>query len=216
LLETIVDIIAVSTSPNGSILEISQETFSLNCSIDLILPWGTLAPSLVWFFDSTNSSPELPDGVTMSNTSKIDNNTYSRTLHFSPLLESHMGTYVCQIEGNNRQSTNTSIMISTTAKTIIYLVVCILTGFVLVSIQISDGGIPLVIGQSYNLICDVSTNVSRYRWKRNGEVMPGEENKFLEFQSLQLSNVGNYTCEVAIGLRSYTAENHKSIILESK
>ena len=111
LLDTIVDIIALSTSPNGSTFEISQETFSLNCSIDLILPLGTLAPSLVWFFNSSNSS--LSDGVVMSDTSRIDNNTYTSTLDFSPLREPHTGTYVCQVEGNTRQSTNTSIMIST-------------------------------------------------------------------------------------------------------
>ena len=111
LLNTIVDIGTVSISPPGPIIETSQEsTFSLDCSINItFLPWDVPAPSLVWFFNSSNSS--LPDDVMTSNTSGID--TYTHTLHFLPLRESHMGTYTCQIEGNNRQSTTTSITICT-------------------------------------------------------------------------------------------------------
>ena len=114
-----VDIGAVTILPSGPIIETSQKPFHLNCSFDLSsnsLPQNVSAPNLVWLFNSTNTS--LPHGAIMSNMSNMSDMssgsiTYTRTLFFSPLLESHMGTYTCQIEGNKRQSANTSIFICT-------------------------------------------------------------------------------------------------------
>lgn len=107
----IVDIGAVTILPSGPIIEASQQSFSLQCSLDLLvsfLPPSVPAPKLVWLFNSTNAS--LPDGM-MSNSSSNGNITYTHTLRFSPLLESNTGTYTCQIEGNDRQSANTSFTI---------------------------------------------------------------------------------------------------------
>lgn len=115
----IVDIGRVIISPSGPVIEVSQESFSLDCSLNLSsnsLPQGVPAPSLVWF-NSTDSY--LPDGVMMSTTMLRSSITYTHTLHFSPLQESHMGIYTCQIEGNNRQSANISITICTYLPTIL-------------------------------------------------------------------------------------------------
>ena len=92
---------------------------------------------------------------------------------------------------------------------------CILTEFVLVSIQINDSGIPPVVGKEYSLTCDVSINVSSYQWRKDGEIFPGKTEQVLEFHSLQLSDASNYTCEVVVQSKNYTADN-KSVILESK
>jgi hypothetical protein len=89
----------------------------------------------------------------------------------------------------------------------------------IVSIEIIESGGSQVAGQSYNLTCNVSdtTNVTSYQWDKEGESL-NEIDKILSFPSLNLSNVGNYTCQVRdlnqtiIGISS----NNWTIILPSK
>ena len=84
----------VIISPSVHTTKTARETFLLVCSADIYPLSATGQRSVFeWFFD--NSS--LPSGVTISNTTKSGNTTYTNTLHFSPLLEIHAGMYTCQI-----------------------------------------------------------------------------------------------------------------------
>ena len=96
-----------------------------------------------------------------------------------------------------------------------YFVVRII-GSVLVTIQVYDSSDSQpVVGQGYNLFCIASINVTGYQWRKNGQIIQEEMQQILVFPSLNLSDAGNYTCEVIINSNNYTADN-KSIILESR
>jgi hypothetical protein len=191
-----VDIDAVRISPAGTIIKMSQEFFSLDCSLHLSsnpLPQGVPAPELVWFFDSINSS--LPHGVMMSNTiNNMTENTYISRLKFSPLLELQIGIYTCQIEGNERQADTVMITIF--------------------SIQIYDSGYLPMAGDQYSLTCNVSINVTSYQWKKDGQVIPNKTGDVLLFPSLLLSNAGEYTCEVEVN--STINSTNTTIMLDSR
>ena len=88
----------MTISPSGS-TGTAGETYSLTCSTTLNsdstpLPINVPSPTFEWFFGPNNSS--LPTGVTPMAT--VDNiNTYTSTLQFSQLSESHEGMYTCQL-----------------------------------------------------------------------------------------------------------------------
>ena len=67
----------------------------------------------------------------------------------------------------------------------------------IVSVEIIESGGRPVAGQSYNLTCNVSepTNVISYQWNMEDEPL-NETDKNLSFPSLNLSDVGTYTCQV--------------------
>ena len=94
----------------------------------------------------------------------------------------------------------------------------LITTFVscLVSIQISDSGIPPVVGQSYNLTCSVSINVTNYTW--SSTVGPLDNDKqILVLPMLSLSDAGKYTCEVQIlGSMTYIANSSYTLFLQCK
>ena len=81
--------------------------FTLECSADVTpipLPQNVPLPHFEWFFGPTNTS--VPSGVTVSDVTN-SGNTYTSTLQFSPLRESHTGTYTCQLGGNERLTATT-------------------------------------------------------------------------------------------------------------
>ena len=187
---------AISISPAGPIIKASQESFSLNCSLPFSnpLPQGVSTPKLEWFFNSANSI--FPHGVMMSNTTSMTGNVSISSLNFSPLLESHTGIYMCQIEGNGRQVA--TIMIT------------------VFSIQINGSGYPPLAGEHYNLTCNVSesANVTSYQWKKDGQKILNKTGVILLFPSLLLSDAGEYTCEVEVNSVNYST--NKTIMLHSR
>lgn len=82
--------------------------FTLNCSVDITpfpLPESVSFPTFEWLFGPGRAS--ISPDVLFSNYSH--NGIYSSSLHFSPLHASHEGKYTCQLTGNNRLTTVTSL-----------------------------------------------------------------------------------------------------------
>ena len=97
------DIGAVSVSPAGTVTRLVGESFNLQCSVDITnpLPENVPTPSFEWFFGSNNASLPTRSDVTVSLVIS-SGNTYTSTLQFSPLQESHAGMYTCRLGGNAR------------------------------------------------------------------------------------------------------------------
>ena len=93
-----IDPVTISTSGAST----AGETYSLMCSVTLFdpipLPSNVPSPTFQWFF---NSSASLPSGLTPMVTAVSSRNstseTYTSTLQFSPLNQSHSGMYTCQL-----------------------------------------------------------------------------------------------------------------------
>ena len=105
----------VTISPSGS--STAGETYSLMCSATLFdpipLPSNVPSPTFQWFF-GPNGNASLPSDVTpmatvMSNTPT--SNTYTSTLQFSPLSQSHAEMYTCQI-GAGILANNTMVTVN--------------------------------------------------------------------------------------------------------
>jgi hypothetical protein len=96
-----VDHVIISPSP-GSTATTAGEAYSLTCSSILIdpsrLPSGVPSPNFQWSFDGSSS---LPSGVTamptVMSSSNSNSETYTSTLQFSPLSQSHAGMYTCRL-----------------------------------------------------------------------------------------------------------------------
>ena len=92
--------LSVSISSSGSTT--AGETYSLTCSATLNpyrnppLPDPNIpSPTFEWFFGPNGNTP-LPSGVTPMPT-VLNSGTYTSTLQFSPLTQSHTGNYTCQL-----------------------------------------------------------------------------------------------------------------------
>ena len=103
------DISAVVVSPSDPRSGTAGEIFTLECSADIMTQSDSPSPTFEWFFDSNNTS--LPSGVMVSDVTKCDN-TYTSTLQFSPLQESHAGMITCQLGGNARLAVNANITVN--------------------------------------------------------------------------------------------------------
>ena len=84
------------------------------------------------------------------------------------------------------------------------------------SVQITASGGRPVAGKSYNLTCNIniseSTNVIlSYQWSKNSEPIDSETNKVLVFPFLQLTDGGNYTCEVTVNQSTQTTTNESNV-----
>ena len=90
----------VTITPSGS--SIAGEAYSLACSAILFdpdrLPSNVPSPNFQW---SINGSASLPSGVTAMDTVMSSSNstseTYTSTLQFSLLNQSHTGNYTCRL-----------------------------------------------------------------------------------------------------------------------
>ena len=75
------------------------ETYSLTCSTVLIqplpLPSSVPTPNFQWFC-GPHGNASLPPGVTLMATA-LSSSTYTSTLQFSPLSQSHAGNYTCRL-----------------------------------------------------------------------------------------------------------------------
>ena len=89
----------IITASSGS--NTAGAVYSLMCSSTLNgdsapLPVNVPAPRFVWSFGPSGSDP-LPSGVTDMGTTSSDNITFTSTLQFSPLSQSHAGMYTCRL-----------------------------------------------------------------------------------------------------------------------
>ena len=96
------DLDPVTTFPSGSTTV--GETYSLTCSATLFepdhLPPDAPSPTFEWFFGPNGNAPLLSGVtpmVTVLSSSNSTSKTYTSTLQFSPLSQSHEGNYTCRL-----------------------------------------------------------------------------------------------------------------------
>ena len=99
-----VDHVTFSPSTGSTVPTAGQRDYSLNCSatlfeLDRIFSRSDVpSPNFQWSFDGSTS---LPSGVTamptVMSSSNSTSETYSSTLQFSPLSQSHAGMYTCRL-----------------------------------------------------------------------------------------------------------------------
>ena len=97
-----VDRVTFSPSTGSTATTAGQRDYSLNCSATLFqpasLPSNVPSPNFLWSFDDSTS---LPSGVTamptVMSSSNSNSETYTSTLQFSRLSQSHAGMYTCQL-----------------------------------------------------------------------------------------------------------------------
>ena len=108
------DPVAISSSGSNT----AGESYSLKCSATLFdpvpLPSDVPSPTFGWFIGPNgNASNSLPSGVTPMTTASSSNSTsitYTSTLQFSPLSQSHTGVYTCQLgAGSLANSANVTV-----------------------------------------------------------------------------------------------------------
>ena len=112
----------VTISPSGS-TGIAGETYSLMCSTTLHLssiplPSDVPSPTFEWFFGPNNSS--LSSGVTSPETTFDNLDTYTSTLQFSPLSQSHAGMYTCRL-GPGRLASHAMVTVNGTIDNIVII-----------------------------------------------------------------------------------------------
>ena len=116
----------VTISPSGS-TGTPGETYSLMCSATLHpnsvpFPSDVPLPTFEWFFGPNNSS--LPSDVTLMATMLGSGNTYTSTLQFSPLSQSHAGMYTCRL-GAGRLANHAMVTVNCMTMSIINVIVVI-------------------------------------------------------------------------------------------
>jgi hypothetical protein len=97
-----VDQVTISPSPGSTATTAGERDYSLTCSSTLFdpdhLPSGVPSPNFQWSFGGSSS---LPSGVTamptVMSSSNSNSETYTSTLQFSPLSQSHAGMYTCRL-----------------------------------------------------------------------------------------------------------------------
>jgi hypothetical protein len=97
-----VDHVIISPSTGSTAPTAGETGYSLTCSSTLIdptsLPSGVPSPNFQWSFGGSSS---LPSGVTamatVMSSSNSTSKTYTSTLQFSPLSQSHAGMYTCRL-----------------------------------------------------------------------------------------------------------------------
>ena len=91
--------VSVAISSSGSTT--AGETYSLTCSATLhhrnpSLPDPNIpSPTFEWFYGPNGNAP-LPSGL-IPPTTVLSSSTYTSTLQFSPLSQSHTGNYACRL-----------------------------------------------------------------------------------------------------------------------
>ena len=101
--------VSVAISPSGS--STAGNLYSLICSATLYpnrnppLPDPNIpSPIFKWFFGPNGNAP-LPSGLTTMAT-VLNSGTYTSTLQFSPLSQSHAGNYTCRLGAGSLVNSN--------------------------------------------------------------------------------------------------------------
>ena len=90
--------VTIRAFPNSNSTVAGADSFSLVCSatiVDSPLPFISPAPSFEWFFGPRKNTT-IPSGLTYR-TISFNNGTYTSTLQFPPLSQSHTGMYACRL-----------------------------------------------------------------------------------------------------------------------
>ena len=203
----------VTISPSGS-TGTAGETYSLTCSTILNsdstpLPSEVPSPTFEWFFGPSNSS--LPSGVTSPMGTTFNSiNTYTSTLQFSPLSQSHAGMYTCQIGpgrlANHAMVTVNGMITSCQLLLLSYIDLSFPIAAPAISVQITTSGTPVLGQNGYSLTCGVNgagnLNASiTYQWNKNNgtqtQIQVEADPKLLS-SPLRLSDAGQYTCQATV------------------
>ena len=205
--------INITITPSGPIIIAEsrpERNFSLVCSADVSINAGP-PPILEWFYGPENSS--LPSDVVVSNVTNNGNN-YTSALQFSPLRESHTGTYTCRV-GYAATSIvilpggkEITIMLIFTMKLQLSFSACIILD---PTINISSVGTNTA-GGKYSLTCMVTAVgidklIGSYNWTKNNgtaQIVVGNSSTIF-FSFFKLSDAGQYLCQVTIGSQIYDA-----------
>ena len=89
------------------------ELFNLTCSVDISpypLPDNVKPPTFEWIHDTANEI--LPSVSLTTSNATIASATYSTVLQYSPLLESHSGSYTCKVGGNELLQANATLNVT--------------------------------------------------------------------------------------------------------
>ena len=121
--------VIISPSTGSTAITAGKTDYSLTCSSTLFepsrLPSNVPSPNFQWFF---NGSASLPSGVTATTTVMSSSNstseTYSSTLQFSALSQSHTGMYTCRL-GPDRLMNSVMITVNGKYFTVRHIIVCV-------------------------------------------------------------------------------------------
>ena len=116
ILPSIVRIKEVTISPLGSSSGSPGDDFSLTCSATIVdnhLPSDVPSPTFEWFYGPSGNA-SLPFGLTPMATVSSNGSTYTSTLQFSPLSQSHAGMYTCRL-GAGRLVNSTNVTVNGTS-----------------------------------------------------------------------------------------------------
>ena len=191
-----------------------------------------------------NSNASLPSGLTPPVTTlSLSSNTYTSTLQFSVLSQSHTGMYTCRLGAgrlvNSAMVTvngkkNIDNVVSGAHKKNSLLVVkfnmirCIIIVYVLappISVMITANlNATLILGQTgYTLTCEVSgadrlVPTLTYQWTRNNETVTEGASMTLTLSPLRLSHAGNYACTVNSALlnENVSSSGVRTVIIQSE
>ena len=209
--------VSVTISPSGSTT--AGETYSLTCSATLNpnrnppLPDPNIpSPTFEWFFGPNGNDP-LPFASMTTPATNVSGGTYTSTLQFSPLGQSHEGMYTCRLGAGSLVNSAMVTVNGMYDNHTIHCNLCTLRYPLFpapaLSVQITTSGTPM-LGQSNSLTCSVSgaenLNPSiTYQWTKNNGTQtqiqnqgPGADPKVLSFSPLRLSDAGRYNCQATI------------------
>ena len=120
--------LSVNITPSGS--STAGETYSLICSATLTsnrnppLPDPTIpAPTFEWFYGPNGDVP-LPFGLAAPET-VLSSGTYTSTLQFSPLNQSHAGNYTCRLGVGSLVNNNVLAVDGKCLAIVEYLYICV-------------------------------------------------------------------------------------------
>ena len=191
--------------------------FSLTCSATLTVKRDSQQSSDIpsmpfeWSFGPNNAS--LPSGVTPVAINNGD--TYTSTLQFSPLRQSHAGIYTCRVGAGRLLMNSTMVTVNGPGISLTNLNYCIeLYIFpapaINIHIVIPTGGAPMLGHNALILSCGVHglpkyVNSSiTYAWTKNNgtqtQIQVGTDPSLqtLSFYPLKLSDAGQYTCQATV------------------
>ena len=210
LLLSLVNIGVVNiNSPSGSNTGTAGTSFSLECSATVEIQADSPTTEFEWFY-GTNNGSVLP-GATAVATVLGSGNTYTSTLQFSPLQESHTGIYTCRVGRNARLANNITIAVNRVflspllpSRNYLLNILSLHIGPTITVRVIAERA--AVLGNKHVLTCDVSgeetlSSTLAYQWTRdNGTTQApvGTNSRTLTFSVLSLSDAGRYTCGVNV------------------